>query len=348
MKRSWSISPNVQGLLALVAVILSGIAISVVLVDSDGDGKPDQVEVQVNAKSGDGHPTDTIEVPQAVIDQAKPHIEDDLKSPPENAPSPTAADLAHAEEVAQESKPLPVGGAVQGFDGCVTRILPVNFSSRNGARPVWQVLHYTVSFNRVGWDDVNAIVALFSNSARQASSNFVIDAEGHCAYIVPIEAKAWTQAGGNPWSISYEIVAFGNEGVYLPPLGLAKLRHVMEQVAHRTGIPMRRGSVAGSCTPGSSGIVHHKDFGLCGGGHVDITPFSIDGVIRQVVADAPVLTAKSLKLVRSARHPAGTGHSRTYWRHRIRLQIAWLVDSPNQPRRDRRLSILRRVLRETA
>jgi N-acetyl-anhydromuramyl-L-alanine amidase AmpD len=64
------------------------------------------------------------------------------------------------------------------------------------------VLHYTVSPNRVGWSDVNAVVAEFANPAFQASSNYVIDGEGHCAYIVRESDKAWTQAAANPFAIS--------------------------------------------------------------------------------------------------------------------------------------------------
>jgi hypothetical protein len=255
--------------------------------------------------------------------------------------------LRRAADVQADVRALPEAGAVQGFSGCVTRILPVNFSSRNGARATWQVLHYTVSSNRAGWDDVNAIISLFSNPGRQASSNFVIDTEGNCAYIVPIESKAWTQAGGNPWSISYEIIATGGEPRYLEPAGQAKLKSVVAQVATRTGIPLRRGATSSSCTPVRSGIVHHKDFGLCGGGHVDITPFSIDGQVALLSASATILTAKELKLVRSVRHPEGTGHSRRYWCRRIGAQIHWLNASPDVARRDRRLAILKRVWRES-
>jgi N-acetyl-anhydromuramyl-L-alanine amidase AmpD len=109
---------------------------------------------------------------------------------------------------------LPTAGASAGFQGCATRFVR-NQSGRGGIRPQWQVWHYTVSHNVPGWADVNSVVALFDRASSQASSNFVIDAEGHCAYIVPIEAKAWTQAAGNPFSISYEIVDYGNEPAYM-------------------------------------------------------------------------------------------------------------------------------------
>jgi hypothetical protein len=42
-------------------------------------------------------------------------------------------------------------------------------------------------------------------------SNYVIDNEGHCAYIVRESDKAWTQAALNPVSISVEVINSGHE-----------------------------------------------------------------------------------------------------------------------------------------
>lgn len=307
-----------QGIAAIFAAVLASIAITITLVDTDDDGKPDTIDITVNQKPGDGVPKAEVSVPETVVEQVAPLVEDDLKATPEDAPAPTAEDVKRAAEVeetiSERGPPLEPAGAVQGFDGCVTRILPTNFSSRNGTRPIWQVLHYTVSTNRPGWDDVNAIIALFSNPGRQASSNFVIDAEGHCAYIVPIENKAWTQARGNPWSVSYEIIAFGNEGSYLPPIGMAKLKSVTRQVAQRTGIPLRRGSVNDGF-PGSAGFVQHKDGGLSWGGHVDISPFPVETIIRELIGPltTTVLTKVEQRVVRGVKRPKGTGHTRRFW-----------------------------------
>jgi hypothetical protein len=95
-----------------------------------------------------------------------------------------------------------------------------------------------------GWADVNAIVNLFAHE--EASSNFVLDGEGHCAYIVPIEFKAWTQAGGNPFSVSVEVIDTGKESIYLAPAGLKQLRVIARWVNKQTGIPIRS---AGSRAP---------------------------------------------------------------------------------------------------
>lgn len=178
------------------------------------------------------------------------------------------------------TKSLPTAGASGGVPGCRTQFVR-NQSSRRGVRPTVQVLHYTVSPNRPGWSDVNGITAFFNRSSSQASSTFVIDAEGHCAYIVPIESKPWTQGGGNPYSISYEIIATGRERTYLGTAGYAKLRKVTRWVNQRTGIPLRPGRISG-CAPSRSGTVQHADGRSCWGGHHDIGPFRLASILAKI------------------------------------------------------------------
>jgi hypothetical protein len=245
---------------------------------------PPTTTVVVNKAPDDGKPTTTVEVPKTVVQQADQHLEDDLKDEtPERAQAEAPQQLEAVKDteaaVKAHEDPLPTAGATAGFAGCVTRFVS-NQSSRRGVRPIWQVLHYTVSPNRPGWSDVNAVVALFNRPSSQASSHFVIDAEGHCAYIVPIEAKSWTEAAGNSLSVGYEVINSGNEQTFMGTPGYAKLRSVMQEVSRRTGIPMRAGSVY----PARSGIVQHKDGGLAWGGHFDITPFAKSAVIAKVVA----------------------------------------------------------------
>lgn len=281
------LSPRVRAaLLALIAAVL-GITGTVVLTD-EGTTPPAKAPSATITTPVDGldagaapDPGRVVEAPRAIVEQIAPRLEDDLNHPPPGTAPQQLEDVANAEQANRANlEALPTAGATAGFAGCRTSFVR-NQSSRRGVRPVWQVLHYTVSSNVTGWADVNSVVALFDRSSSQASSHFVIDAEGHCAYIVPIESKSWTEAAANPFGISYEIIATGRESVYLPPAGLAKLKSVMREVSRRTGIPMRRGSNVG-CTPGRSGIVQHKDFGTCGGGHVDISPFSVDAVVRAV------------------------------------------------------------------
>lgn len=284
-------SPKVRTAIiaALVAVLAT---FGVVVVVPDDNAPPPAAPVVTTAVDGldAGKQVDqVVTVPKAVVDQAAPTVEDGLLDETANTPGVDRPDAVNEAARANAPPALPTAGATAGFAGCRTSFVR-NQSSRRGVRPNVQVLHYTVSPNRVGLSDVNAIVALFNTTARQASSNFVIDTEGHCVYMVPIEAKAWTQAAGNPYSISYEIVAMGSEPVYLGAAGMAKLKSVVHEVARRTGIPLRRGQIGGNCTPSRSGIVQHKDFGTCGGGHVDISPFPIDRVVAQLVG--PTCNAK--------------------------------------------------------
>ena len=291
-------------LLAILAVLAGGGVAVVSLTPDDHNTPPATLTVHVDGLDAGKAPDRTIEVPKATVDKVAPVVEDQLAG--EQPAASPAQDLAAAKDqaahIAATQDPLPTAGATAGFQGCRTSFV-VNQSGRHGVRPQVQVLHYTVSPNRPGWSDVDAVVALFNRPSSQASSNFVIDSEGHCAYIVPIESKAWTQAAGNPFSVSYEIIATGHENDYLAPAGLAKLRSVVTEVARRTGIPMRAGAVSSNCTVTRTGIVQHKDWGICGGGHVDITPFDDGKVIAALttggVTKTDVVTCRKLNYWRT-------------------------------------------------
>ncbi len=329
--------------IATIAAVLAALGVTISIVDTDGDGSPDRADItfKVNQQPDDGARSIEVTVPAPLAEQAARSTEGDLRDerPPE-AVEAVPEQLRSAEqkqdEIRREQEPLPTAGATASIDGCVTRFVR-NQSSRNGVRPQHQTLHYTVSTNRPGWDDVWAIVNYF-NGPSGASSNFVIDAEGHCAYIVPIESKPWTQAAANPFAISYEIIAYGNEQVYLEEAGYEKLRHVMQQVSARTGIPMRRGATSG-CTPTKTGIVQHYDYGICGGGHHDIRPFSVDQVI-QIVASGGAssllsrLTEPEQKIVRRRcahwyKHQRARGTAR---RTQLRYSRHWRARAAAQKR----------------
>lgn len=167
--------------------------------------------------------------------------------------------------------------------GCKTDLVR-NHSSRNGARPALLVAHFTVSANRDGWGDVDAIVDYFDNARAQASSTYVIDFEGNCAYIVPETAKPWTQGYFNPWSISIEFIATGQERVW-DERALRKGARVFADAAARWGIPIRRAKTSG-CQIVSAGVTDHDALG-CGNNHTDVKPyFPMAKFIRYVRAAA--------------------------------------------------------------
>lgn len=291
---------------AILAVLVGGGLVIVTVAPDDQAVPPAIVTIPVDGLDAGNAPDRTLTVPKVAVDRAADALSGDV---PSSAPlsaddadhtdsrheTPAAAPAAELEDNAakleenkQTTEALPTAGASGGVPGCKTAFVR-NQSSRRGVRPTVQVLHYTVSPNRPGWSDVDGITAFFNRSSSQASSHFVIDAEGHCSYIVPIEAKAWTQAGGNPWAVSYEIIATGREPAYLGTAGFAKLRSVMRSVSARTGIPLRTGRIAG-CAPSRSGIVQHADGGSCWGGHHDVGPFGFAAIVAKVTGGGVTAT----------------------------------------------------------
>lgn len=272
---------------ALLAVILSIVAVTFTVTDNPTPegGHQKTYTFKVDKSGQPGTQTQTVTVPAPVQAQIAPALEQDLRPevPDGMTPTQVAAVDAYKQVIKSTLPPLPTAGATAGVPGCRTEFIS-SYSSRNGVRPVEFTLHLTVSPNVPGWADVNAVVHLFANE--QASSNFVLDGEGHCAYIVPIEQKAWTQAGGNPFSVSVEVIDTGKESIYLAPAGMKQLRTIVQTVSKRTGIPIRLGAVSSSCTPIRSGVIQHKDWGVCGGGHVDITPFSVPAIVKYLRASA--------------------------------------------------------------
>lgn len=272
------------GVLALL-VALAGFGVTLTQsTDNSTPGKTTKTVTLHFDKSGTpGVQTGTAPVPAPVQAAIKPNLETDLKSQTPAGMTQEQIDAAAkaAEGIKQTLPGLPTGGATVEVPGCRTEFIH-SYSSRHGVRPTIFTLHLTVSRNVPGWADVNAIVNLFAHE--EASSNFVLDGEGHCAYIVPIEQKAWTQAAGNPFSISVEVIDTGSESVYLQPAGMRQLRVIARFVNKQAGIPIRPGKVSSSCTPVRSGFVQHFDWGICGGGHVDIRPFPVPQIVKYLAA----------------------------------------------------------------
>jgi hypothetical protein len=260
----------------------------------------------VNVKVGGPHgtPVQTIEVPVAAVNASRAGLDDHEGSRDETpAGAPHAAIEAAREQqdalAANDQLPIVTPLAAPEQRGCVTRLVQ-NYSTRRGVRPRIFVLHYTVSPNRPGWSDVNGIVSLFDRPAFAASSNYVIDAEGHCAYIVRESDKAWTQAALNPVSISVEAINTGHETSYLGMAGLSKLALVVSDALKRWEIPVQLGEVRGGVVV-RPGIVDHGMLGVVGGGHHDIAPYSVRQVIAAVERVRAAETPKPAP--KSKRHP---------------------------------------------
>lgn len=239
----------------------------------------------VTTVRGPAGPTTVVAPEQAVADARETGTHQDARD--ESPATATGAELAAAKRqqlafAAHDLLPptIPLAAPVQ--RGCRTRMV-VNKSSRYGVKPRLLVMHYTVSPNRPGFQDVNAITTLFNQRSFAASSTYVIDRDGNCNYIVAEAEKAWTQAAGNPVSISWEIINTGSERPLFTKSGMKKMARIVSDSARRWGIPIRAGRVRG-CVVVRSGIIDHRAFGACGGNHGDIYPFSITPIIAATKA----------------------------------------------------------------
>lgn len=266
------LQPYLKLIVALVVAVAAVFGVTVVSSDTNDGGQSDTITVLTRNNKVVEAPAPAV---RQVEDSPDPHT--NLGAVNDSTPAADgASNQANPDGPSITTVPL----AAPHQDGCLTRSIPVNWSYRNGTRPSLVVLHFTVSPNVAGWNDVNSIVAFFSRSATQASSNYVIDNEGHCVLMVPESEKAWAQAGFNSaTACSIEVINTGSESTYVGSDGGAgqkMLAKVVHDCATRWSIPLRRGSVSG-CSVTSAGVVDHQALGGCGGGHFDIGKFrSVD------------------------------------------------------------------------
>jgi hypothetical protein len=181
--------------------------------------------------------------------------------------------------------------ATPNFPGCSTRILPTNWSGSGHAKKAIG-LHYTAGGNRSGLSDMNGLTSYASSSAAGVSWHFLIDAEGHCYYSVPLSSRAWTIGNLNRDTVNIEVIGRGNERTY--PAGSAgqkKLTEVVQRIGKVYGIPMTVGAVS-NCNVTRRGIITHWQGGSCSGGHHDIRPYALDREVAEIRAGTvkPVTT----------------------------------------------------------
>lgn len=286
----------------LVAVAVIGLGVGVLGERDDRGASPPPVatattpggvevpaETKVDSEDPGRAPDETLTVPQDALSEAAASEvggHDDLRD--ETPEGVTDAELDEAQEQQEDLRrsdqlPLVTPDAAPSVAGCLSQFVR-NYSSRGGIAPRLIVVHYTVSRNQPGWTDNNVIVSLFNTPSFMASSTYVYDFEGHCSYIVRESDKPWTQATFNPVSISVEVIAYGDEGRFLQGEPLAKLGRILAASAKRWRIPVQVGAVSG-CTVTRPGIVTHQMLGSCGGGHHDISPFTLAPIV-QAIQDA--------------------------------------------------------------
>lgn len=301
MRRPFLIALIVLGLAGVAFVILEAVNATT---DSEQPPKVDKVAVTLGGPAAQAEPgapaaTKLAVPPAALLSASKSDVggHDDARNETPPGASRAGLEAARVQQdalAASDQLPIVTPDAAPSQAGCRTSLV-ANYSSRRGVRPRLFVLHYTVSANRPGWSDVDAIVSIFNQPSFAASSNYVIDNEGNCAYIVRESDKAWTQAAANPVSISVEVVNTGHDPTYVGA-GLRKLGRVVSDATARWSIPLQRGKVAG-CVVVAPGIVDHHSLGACGGGHVDITPYSVDQVLSAAIAYRKAHAAKAATAV---------------------------------------------------
>lgn len=267
--------------IAAIAAFLLGLLIVGPVVNDD-PAPTGPVTAKVDGADRDRDRDQTITAPRKLVEQAaRSGVAGHVGSRNEAPDSPLSLEARDREVqkdyTRKQLPPLPTAGATQTVPGCRT-VFVRNQSSRNGVRPQLFTVHYTVSANRPGLADMNAVTTLANSSRAQVSWHFLIDREGHCYYSVPIENKAWTGAALNPHAIQAEVINTGGERPFMDTPGYAKLVQVIRYSARRANFPIRRGAVS-NCSPTRSGIIQHADGGYCAGGHTDIRPFDLGHII---------------------------------------------------------------------
>jgi hypothetical protein len=234
----------------------------------------------------------------------------------------SGSELAKARGVAPPGSPaIPQATtfASPSTPGCRSEFVR-NYSLRPpGARVELGVIHWTGSAP----GSRAAIVRWFDTPAAQASSNYITDQDGSCSYVVPESKKAWTQAAGNPWSVSVEIVNQGVQPLFQSARARAVVIRLMRGWHKRWGIPYVHGRVNASCVPIRPGFLAHRDLGACGGGHPDVGAFDLDGLIREAARGAApvpanmVVRCRKLNWWRRHGRPGGLAERRAVYRRHV-------------------------------
>lgn len=154
-----------------------------------------------------------------------------------------------------------------------------NHSSRNGVKPKLIVLHITVSHNRPGLGDIDAILNYFDQPSSGASSHIVNDREGHDARCVYDRDKAWTCAAYNSLSLNIEQIEYSSARTRQQ--WLSESRKQLDNTAlwiaywsKKYDIPITHSTRHGVC--------QHFELGAAGGGHSDCGPgYPMDYVLRK-------------------------------------------------------------------
>jgi hypothetical protein len=291
---------------ALVAA-LAAFGLTVTVTDTNNDNVPEIVikrtKPAVPVTVGVAGPKSEDAKPDTVItlDREAREVAQNATQTPERFDM--AGDLRGEDStpVAQYNGPL----ATPNWPGCSTRILPTNWSNRTDSVKGIS-LHYTAGANRPGLSDMNGLTGFASSPSAGVSWHFLIDAEGHCYYSVPVDKKSWTIGNLNSQLVNIEVIGVGNEPTYpASPAGAKKLGEVVRRIARVYHIPLRLGATDGHCRMTTTGIITHWQGGPCSGGHIDIKPYDVAKTVQAIASggcDARCARVRSLKARHKAAH----------------------------------------------
>lgn len=139
----------------------------------------------------------------------------------------------------------------------MAEIQSANFSSRNGQKVIWAVIHTTE-----GILDAKALGSFFQPASRQVSSHAGADRNRVVSY-VDDQYAAWTLRNGNQKSINIEIGGFANwsrEKWLGEEYGrLVQAAKWVREKCDKFGIPKKHIGIAG-VQANSPGIITHDDY----------------------------------------------------------------------------------------
>lgn len=275
------LSRRARAILATLGTILAaaGILVTVTVTDNGPDHGPDKPRGSVSVTIGPAAHRTELELPPAAQAVAAEQAKQEAAGHEEAAHADLRSEAGVSKADRQASAELKPPGqptlpahpplAAVHTPGCSTHLVR-NFSSRAGAPVLIVVWHYTVSRDN-GSAGVLGNVRWFDSPAAQASSTYIIARlSGYCALTVAEASKAWAQAAYNPWAISVEITAMGDEpGYIVQGAGMARAVALARRFHKVYGIPYRRCAVSGGRVT-RTGFCDHADLGALGGGHHDI------------------------------------------------------------------------------
>jgi hypothetical protein len=135
-----------------------------------------------------------------------------------------------------------------------------------GSRILLAVLHDTEGGNvPKSSRDLVGLGNFFNVLSTQASSSVANDEDGQSARFVRDSRKAWTQGAFNSVAVSIEQIGFASDvwtSTKKEPQLLETARWLAYWSRHH-GIPLVHST--------SRGVCQHRDLGLAGGGHVDVS-----------------------------------------------------------------------------